>query len=66
METITVKYYAVTRPYCRPNVIGVFADDQQEAVDIANKAFGYCNNTSAVCVQENVTNHFIKGAIITP
>jgi len=66
METITVKYYAVIRPGCTPRVIGMFADDQQEAVDIANKAFGYCNNTSAVCVEENVTNHFIKGAITTP
>lgn len=40
--------WAVRRPYCNPQSLVIVAYTAEEAISIANLAFGYCSDTTAV------------------
>lgn len=42
-----MKVFVVTRPYCTPQQVAVFADTQKEAKNKVRETFGFVENSKA-------------------
>lgn len=42
-----LKVFVVSRPYCNPSTFALWAENEQQAVEVSNNMFGFCSDTTA-------------------
>lgn len=58
--------YYVLRPYLTPSGFNVVAEGKQEAIAIANKTFGYCENTTAREIDKDISGVLVSKETTIP